>query len=57
MLLFGEILKLKESDYRPILVNMLSDNTKKQKIKKINKNTKTSNNEIRKIERQCGLLW
>lgn len=55
MLLFGELLKLDEVDYRPILVNMISN--KKRLYKQNKKNKPKLNKETQKIEKQCGLLW
>lgn len=58
MFLWGEILNLKNTDYIPILMCLMENNIKKQKN---NKNTITPkkyvNKEMRKLEKECGLLW
>ena len=57
MLLFSELLKLKEVDYVPLLMYLLDDDTKKQNKKNIDKPKKHIDKEMRKLEKQCDLLW
>ena len=58
MFLWGEILNLKNTDYVPILMCLMEKDIKRQKN---NKSTTTSkkyvNKEMRKLEKECGLLW
>ncbi len=58
MFLWGESLNLKNADYVPILMCLMEKDIKKQKN---NKNTTTPkkyvNKEMRKLEKECGLLW
>ena len=58
MLLWGETLKLKEIDYIPILMCLIDDDIKNRKNNNI-KNPKKhiKNKEIKKLEKECGLLW
>ena len=50
MFLWGEILKLKKVNYIPILMCLMEDNNNIPK-KHIN------NKEMKKLEKECGLLW
>lgn len=56
MFLWGQILNLKNADYVPILMCLME----KDKRQKNNKSTTTSkkyvNKEMRKLEKECGLL-
>lgn len=58
MFLWGEILNLKNADYVPILMCLMEKDIKRQKN---NKSTtmpkKYVNKEMRKLEKECGLLW
>lgn len=60
MFLWGEILKLKKVDYIPILMCLMEDNNNiKEKNNNIVKTQKKhiNNKEMRKLEKECGLLW
>lgn len=60
MFLWGEILKLKKVDYVPILMCLMEDNNNiKEKNNNIVKIPKKhiNNKEMRKLEKECGLLW
>ena len=59
MFLWGEILKLKKVDYTPILMCLMEDNNTKEKNNNIVKKSKKhiNNKEMRKLEKECGLLW
>ena len=60
MFLWGKILKLKKVDYIPILMCLMEDNNNiKEKNNNIIKNPKKhiNNKEMRKLEKECGLLW
>ena len=59
MLLWGETLKLKEKDYVPILMCTIDDDIKKRKQNNNmnNKSKKYVNKEMKKLEKECGLLW
>lgn len=61
MFLWGEILNLKNADYVPILMCLMEDNNNniKEKNNNIVKKPKKhiNNKEMRKLEKECGLLW
>ena len=57
MFLWGEILKLKKVNYIPILMCLMEDNNN---IKEKNNNIPKkhiNNKEMKKLEKECGLLW
>ena len=59
MLLWGETLGLKEKDYVPILMCTIDNDIKKRKQNNNinNKPKKYVNKEMKKLEKECGLLW